>query len=222
MSAALSIDTWHDQAAKLSFRNQAFIDGSLSPPPPARPSTARTRRRESAHQGRLMRQEDVDRAVKAARKAFERAVGRRPPRAAQEDMQKFADLMENHKDRAGAAGDARHRQADPDARRSIFRLDRLHPVVCRSHRQDVRRARAAGPGGHLPDHPRAARHRRRGRALELPVDDGVLEDRPVLAAGNCVILKPAEQSPLTAIRLAELAMEAGVPEGVLQGAARLR
>src|SRR5258705_3471933 len=37
---------------------------------------------------------------------------------------------------------------------------------------------------------------------------------PALAAGNSVILKPAEQSPLTAIRLAELAAEAGVPEGV--------
>jgi gamma-glutamyl-gamma-aminobutyraldehyde dehydrogenase/4-guanidinobutyraldehyde dehydrogenase/NAD-dependent aldehyde dehydrogenase len=39
---------------------------------------------------------------------------------------------------------------------------------------------------------------------------------PALATGNSVVLKPAEQSPLTAIRLAELAVEAGVPEGVLQ------
>src|SRR5690606_22198438 len=37
---------------------------------------------------------------------------------------------------------------------------------------------------------------------------------PALAAGNSVILKPAEQSPLTALRLAELAAEAGIPEGV--------
>jgi acyl-CoA reductase-like NAD-dependent aldehyde dehydrogenase len=39
---------------------------------------------------------------------------------------------------------------------------------------------------------------------------------PALAAGNSVVLKPAEQSPLTALRLAELAAEAGVPDGVLQ------
>ena len=38
---------------------------------------------------------------------------------------------------------------------------------------------------------------------------------PALAAGNSVVLKPAEQSPLSALRLAELAMEAGLPEGVL-------
>ena len=37
---------------------------------------------------------------------------------------------------------------------------------------------------------------------------------PALAAGNSVILKPAEQSPLTALRLAGLAAEAGIPEGV--------
>ncbi|MFJ4185453.1 aldehyde dehydrogenase family protein [Kitasatospora sp. NPDC089509] len=39
---------------------------------------------------------------------------------------------------------------------------------------------------------------------------------PALAAGNTVIVKPAELTPLTALRLAELALEAGIPEGVLQ------
>jgi acyl-CoA reductase-like NAD-dependent aldehyde dehydrogenase len=38
---------------------------------------------------------------------------------------------------------------------------------------------------------------------------------PALAAGNTVIVKPAELTPLTAIRLGELALEAGVPAGVL-------
>ncbi len=38
---------------------------------------------------------------------------------------------------------------------------------------------------------------------------------PALAMGNTVILKPAEQTPLTALRLAELATEAGLPPGVL-------
>jgi len=37
---------------------------------------------------------------------------------------------------------------------------------------------------------------------------------PALAAGNSVVLKPSEKSPLTAMRLAELAMEAGLPPGV--------
>jgi acyl-CoA reductase-like NAD-dependent aldehyde dehydrogenase len=39
---------------------------------------------------------------------------------------------------------------------------------------------------------------------------------PALAAGNTVVLKPATFTPLTALRLAELALEAGLPEGVFQ------
>ncbi|GHF82640.1 aldehyde dehydrogenase family protein [Streptomyces griseosporeus] len=39
---------------------------------------------------------------------------------------------------------------------------------------------------------------------------------PALAAGNAVILKPAETTPLTALRLAELALAAGLPEGIFQ------
>ena len=38
---------------------------------------------------------------------------------------------------------------------------------------------------------------------------------PALACGNTVVLKPAELTPLTAIRLGELALDAGIPEGVL-------
>ncbi len=38
---------------------------------------------------------------------------------------------------------------------------------------------------------------------------------PALATGNCVVLKPAEQTPLTALRLGELMMEAGLPDGVV-------
>jgi len=38
---------------------------------------------------------------------------------------------------------------------------------------------------------------------------------PALATGNCVVLKPAEQTPLTAVRLGEILQEAGVPDGVV-------
>jgi gamma-glutamyl-gamma-aminobutyraldehyde dehydrogenase/4-guanidinobutyraldehyde dehydrogenase/NAD-dependent aldehyde dehydrogenase len=48
----------------------------------------------------------------------------------------------------------------------------------------------------------------------FPLIMAALKLAPALAAGNSIILKPAEQSPLTAIRLAALATEAGIPAGV--------
>ena len=49
----------------------------------------------------------------------------------------------------------------------------------------------------------------------FPLDMAAWKLAPALAAGNSIVLKPAEQSPFSALRLAELAMEAGLPEGVL-------
>src|SRR5687767_10060262 len=48
----------------------------------------------------------------------------------------------------------------------------------------------------------------------FPIAITAWKTAPALAMGNTVVLKPAEQTPLTARRLAELALEAGIPEGV--------
>ncbi|MHB8521721.1 MAG: aldehyde dehydrogenase family protein [Limisphaerales bacterium] len=50
----------------------------------------------------------------------------------------------------------------------------------------------------------------------FPFPIGCWKVAPALAAGNCVVLKPASLSPLTALRLAQLTREAGLPDGVLQ------
>ncbi|ENW79523.1 hypothetical protein F909_03134 [Acinetobacter sp. ANC 3929] len=50
----------------------------------------------------------------------------------------------------------------------------------------------------------------------FPLDLASWKLAPALATGNCVVLKPAEQSPFTALRLAELAKQAGIPDGVFQ------
>ncbi len=49
----------------------------------------------------------------------------------------------------------------------------------------------------------------------FPMLMAVYKVGPALAFGNTCVLKPAEQTPLTALRLGELALEAGVPDGVL-------
>lgn len=50
----------------------------------------------------------------------------------------------------------------------------------------------------------------------FPLPIAAWKAAPALAAGNVVVLKPASLSPLTALRMAELATEAGLPPGVLQ------
>ncbi|KQY93903.1 aldehyde dehydrogenase [Caulobacter sp. Root1455] len=49
----------------------------------------------------------------------------------------------------------------------------------------------------------------------FPLHMAMWKAAPALAMGNSVVLKPAEQSPLTALKLGELALEAGLPAGVL-------
>jgi len=49
----------------------------------------------------------------------------------------------------------------------------------------------------------------------FPVNLAIWKLAPALVAGNSVVLKPSERSPLSSIKLAELAAEAGVPKGVL-------
>ncbi|CAN5611706.1 aldehyde dehydrogenase family protein [soil metagenome] len=49
----------------------------------------------------------------------------------------------------------------------------------------------------------------------FPLVMAVFKIAPALAAGNTVVLKPAEQTPLTAVRLGELLLDAGVPPGVV-------
>jgi aldehyde dehydrogenase (NAD+) len=51
--------------------------------------------------------------------------------------------------------------------------------------------------------------------LELSFVDGCLENCTCLATGNTVVLKPAEGTPLTALKLAEIIQEAGLPDGVV-------
>jgi gamma-glutamyl-gamma-aminobutyraldehyde dehydrogenase len=48
----------------------------------------------------------------------------------------------------------------------------------------------------------------------FPLDLAVWKVAPALAAGNSVVLKPSERAPLSSLRLAELAVEAGLPSGV--------
>jgi acyl-CoA reductase-like NAD-dependent aldehyde dehydrogenase len=161
--------------------------------------------------------EDVDRAVGAARAAFEGKWGKLPAAARTQLMLKLADLVERHSAELA----------------ELESLDNGKPVGL-AKAVDVRltvehlRYFAGWPtkivGETIPvTWPNAFCYTRKepvgvcGQIIpwNFPLLMSVWKVAPALAAGCTVLLKPAEQTPLTALRLGELALEAGLPEGVL-------
>ena len=203
----------------LSFRNQAFINGKYVPA-----ASAKTFACVSPIDGRTLTQiaecdgEDVNRAVAAARAVFEKgAWSACHPAKRKKVMLKFAELMQKHKDElalletldmgkpisVSAGGDI------PGAIQAIQwyaeAADKIYDEVA-PYRPDSVSLITREPIGVV--------------AAVVPWNYPLLMASwklgPALATGNSVIVKPAEQSPLTMLRVAELAAEAGIPDGVLQ------
>ena len=160
--------------------------------------------------------EDVDRAVRAARRALEGGWGQAAGGRAGATHQPLADLLEANADELAElesldTGKPLKFAKAVDVAATIGHLRHFAGWPER----DLRR-RAGQPAGDALLHAQGAGRRMRAdHPLELPPADGGLEARPALAAGCTVVLKPAEQTPLTALRLGELALEAGIPAGVL-------
>ena len=218
MSAALSLDDWRSQATRLSYRNQAFINGKYLPA-----VSGKTFDCVSPIDGKVLTAvaagdaADIDAAVKAARAAFEKGVwANMAPAARKKVLVKFAELMLKHKDelalletldmgkpiRWSSTVDI------PGAANAIAwngeAIDKLYDEVAPTDRSavvTVTREPVGVVGAVVP--------------WNFPLLMASWKLGPALATGNSVVLKPAEQSPLTALRVAELAMEAGLPEGVL-------
>ena len=217
MSAQLSRDDWKGRVGGLSYRNQAFIGGKFAPSLTGKtfdcvnPATGQVLTKVAACE-----QADVDAAVKAARAAFDKGTwANMPPANRKRIMLKLAELMMKNRDelalletldmgkpiaystRVDIPGSANTVQWFGEAIDKIY--DEVAPtpgnVVAMITREPAGVVAAVVP-------------------WNFPLLMACWKISPALAAGNSVILKPAEQSPLTAIRLAELAAEAGIPEGV--------
>ena len=219
MSALLSLDAVQDQARSLNIRGQAFIGGRY-----VDAADGRTFDCTSPIDGRLLTrvarcdEEDVDRAVRAARAAFED--GRwsdLAPAQRKRILQRFAGLIEEHQaelalletlDMGKPITDSS--QIDIPGVVNCIRwfaeaIDKIYDEVAPTAHNIVamlRREPVGVVGAIVP--------------WNFPLMMAAWKIGPALATGNSLIVKPAEQSPLTAIRVAELALEAGVPEGVLQ------
>jgi acyl-CoA reductase-like NAD-dependent aldehyde dehydrogenase len=158
--------------------------------------------------------EDVDRAVRAASRAFE-DWGQRSPIQRAKVLFRWADLLESHVDELGlletrdmgmAIGDARWCVGNAAAVMRYYAgaVDKFFgntiPVdrdgVLLTFREPIGVAALITP-------------------WNFPLNIGNWKTAPAIAAGNCVVLKPASLSPLSALRYAELGLEAGLPAGVL-------
>jgi gamma-glutamyl-gamma-aminobutyraldehyde dehydrogenase len=160
---------------------------------------------------------DVDLAVRAARAAFEDGRWRnRTPAEKKQVLFRLAELMEANAvelalleslDTGKPISDARGVDvplAIQTVRWYAEALDKIYGEV--------------GPSG--PGKLSYAVHEPLGvigaiTPWNFPLHMAMWKCGPALAMGNSVVLKPAEQSPLTALRLGELALEAGLPPGVL-------
>lgn len=208
---------WKTRAASLDFRHQAFIDGKF-----VDAASGKTFQSINPATGAVLASvaegdaEDVNRAVAAARRAFEAGHWSHvAPGDRKAVMLKLADLIRaNLAEMAlldsldmgklitdavtvDAPGSAHFFQWYAEA------IDKMYDEVAPTGPGDlalVRRVPLGVIGAVTP--------------WNFPLDMATWKAAAALAAGNSVVLKPAEQSPLSALRLAELAAEAGVPDGV--------
>jgi acyl-CoA reductase-like NAD-dependent aldehyde dehydrogenase len=160
--------------------------------------------------------EDVDRAVAAARDGFSRWSAT-PPLARAKTLYRLTELMERDAkflaqlETLDTGKPLRESRGDIGLAIEVFRyfagwVTKIHgetlPVSSRGEYLCYTRREPLGVvAGIVP--------------WNFPLLIGSWKAAPALAAGNCVILKPASDTPLTAIRLGELAIEAGLPAGTL-------
>lgn len=219
MAAALSFDDLKSRAAGLQFRNQAFIGGRY-----VDAASGETFDCISPVDGRVLTQvaacgsEDVDRAVKAARAAFESGAWRdMAPARRKAKLLKFAELIKAHHDELALLetldmgkpiGDSH--AVDVPATVNCIRwyaeaADKIYDEVAPTDPKVLAMIRREPVGVVAAIVP-----------WNFPMIMAAWKIGPALASGNSLILKPAEQSSLSALRIAELAAEAGIPEGVFQ------
>ena len=159
-------------------------------------------------------QEDVDCAVRSARVAYDEVWSKTTPAERTAYLNKIAELIEANAeelaylDMIDAGKPILDCQFDIPACVDIFRFQasmtdkiqgRTYPVQNGSFAYS-RREPYGVVGAIVP--------------WNYPIYNATLKVAPILAMGNCCILKPAEQTSLSALKLAQLVEEAGVPKGV--------
>lgn len=160
---------------------------------------------------------DVDRAVAAARQAFEGDWSRWKPYDRQVLMLRIADLLEDRF--AGLGLIESIDMGAPVARTNMFKrwMQQAFPVLCVASGRHSWPCAGEQLSGRLYElyAARADRRGRRHHPWNGPLITQLWSICPALATGCTLVLKPALEAPLSALMLAEILQEAGVPDGVV-------
>lgn len=208
---------WEARAARLAIRTQAFIDGRY-----VDAVDGRTFDCISPIDGRVLGQvarcdgKDVELAVRASRTAF--ADGRWcevAPVQRKKVLLRFAQLLHEHREELALLETLDMGKPIEDA----LKVDLAASVRCMSWTAEAidKVYDEVAPTG--PDELGLVTREPLGVIAAIvpwnfPLLMAIWKIAPALAMGNSVILKPSEKSPLSAIRIAELAVAAGIPDGV--------
>jgi 4-guanidinobutyraldehyde dehydrogenase/NAD-dependent aldehyde dehydrogenase len=210
--------SWHDRAREIRPRTQAFINGKY-----VDAKSGETFDCLSPIDGRMIAKiastdsADVDAAVAAARAAFNKGSwSRMAPVQRKRTLLKFADLIRKYSEELALLETIDMGKPISDslgidmrgAQNSIAwfgeAIDKVYDEIAPTHHKSlamITREPMGVVGAIVP--------------WNFPLMMAAWKIGPALATGNSMVLKPSEKSPLTAIRVAEIAMEAGIPEGVL-------
>ncbi|ADG09319.1 aldehyde dehydrogenase [Caulobacter segnis] len=207
-----------ERLARLALPSQAVIDGAH-----VDALSGETFDNVSPRDGQLLnkvaacQKEDVALAVFAARTAFEDGRWRdQGPRAKKAVLFRLAELMERDADELALLESLDVGKPISDARNVDIPLA---INTCRWYAEAL--DKVYGEVGASPvDRLSYAVHEPLGVIgaivpWNFPLHMAMWKVAPALAMGNSVVLKPAEESPLTALKLGALALEAGLPAGVL-------
>ena len=160
--------------------------------------------------------EDLDRAVRAADRAFAGEWRRIHTRARARLLQKFAELIRKNADELARAETRNVGKPINDSRDEVGLAANVFDYYAGTTNKAGGQTIPAAAPGVLMSFREPVGVCGIIVPWNFPIAITSWKSAPALAMGNTVVLKPAEQTPLTAIRLAELALEAGIPEGVFQ------
>ena len=157
--------------------------------------------------------DDVDRAVRAAEKAFE-PWRRMHPRERGRILQKISTLIRDDLEALARAESRNVGKPIRDSRDEVGLAADCFEYYAGATNKVFGQTIPTNPNGVLMTFREPVGVCGIIVPWNFPIAITSWKASPALAMGNCVVLKPAEQTPITAIRLAEIALQAGVPEGV--------